>query len=60
MISNDQELIQSDPTPRPQNKQGNNWTHKSTAVHERHPQQTERKPPPKQAAKLNFISQIKL
>ena len=49
-ISNDQELIQSDPTPRPQNQKGNNQTHKSTAAHERHPRQTERTAPPKQAA----------
>ena len=41
MISNDQELIQSDPTPRPSNQKGNNQIHKMTAVHERHSQQTE-------------------
>ena len=35
-ISNDQELIQSDPTPCPQNQKGNNEIHKSTAVYERH------------------------
>ena len=33
-ISNDQELIQSDPTPRPQNQKGNNQTHKPTAAHD--------------------------
>ena len=41
-ISNDQELIQSDPTHRPQNQKGNNQTHESTTAHERHPRQTER------------------
>ena len=35
MISNDQELIQSDPTSRPQNQKGNNTIHKLTAVYER-------------------------
>ena len=40
-ISNDQELIQSDPTSRPQNQKGNNQTHKPTTVHERHSRQTE-------------------
>ena len=36
MISNDQELIQSDPTSSPQNQKGNNSIHKLTAVYERH------------------------
>ena len=35
-ISNDQELTQSDLTPRPQNQKENNQTHTSTAVYERH------------------------
>ena len=36
-ISNDQELIQSDPTSCPQNQKGNNKIHKLTAVYdERH------------------------
>ena len=35
-ISNDQELIQSDPTSCPQNQKGNNQIHKLTAVYERH------------------------
>ena len=35
-ISNDQELIQSDPTSCPQTQKGNNEIHKSTAVYERH------------------------
>ena len=36
-ISNDQELIQSDPTSCPQNQKGNNLIHKLTAtVYERH------------------------
>ena len=35
-ISNDQELIQSDPTTCPQNQKGNNKIHKMTAVYERH------------------------
>ena len=34
-ISNDQELIQSDPTSCPQNQKGNNKIHKLTAVYER-------------------------
>ena len=38
MISNDQELIQSDPTSCPQNQKGNNQIHKLTAVYERHSQ----------------------
>ena len=41
-ISNDQELIQSDPTPCPQNQKGNNQIHKLTAVYERHSRKTER------------------
>ena len=40
-LSNDQELIQSDPTPRPQNQKGNNQTHKSTTVYEKQSRQTE-------------------
>ena len=40
-ISNDQELIQSDPTPRPQNQKGNNQIHKLTKVYERQSRQTE-------------------
>ena len=35
-ISNDQELIQSDPMPCPQNQKGNNYIHILTAVYERH------------------------
>ena len=35
-ISNDQELIQSDPTSHPQNQKGNNQIHKLTAVYERY------------------------
>ena len=35
-ISNDQELIQSDPTSCPQNQKGNNKIHKLAAVYERH------------------------
>ena len=35
-ISNDQELIQSDPTSCPQNQKGNNYIHKLTVVYERH------------------------
>ena len=35
-ISNDQELIQSDPTSCPQNQKGNNLIHILTAVYERH------------------------
>ena len=35
-ISNDQKLIQSDPTSCPQNQKGNNQIHKLTAVYERH------------------------
>ena len=35
-ISNDQELIQSDPTSCPQNQKGNNKIHKLTAVYVRH------------------------
>ena len=38
MISNDQELIQSDPTSCPQNQKGNNWIHTLTAVYKRHSQ----------------------
>ena len=38
MISNDQELTQSDPTSCPQNQKGNNSIHKLTAVYERHSQ----------------------
>ena len=34
-ISNDQELIQSDPISCPQNQKGNNHIHKLTAVYER-------------------------
>ena len=34
--SNDQELIQSDPTSRPQGQKGNNQIHELTAVYERH------------------------
>ena len=37
-ISNDQELIQSDPTSCPQNQKGNNKIHTLTAVYERHSQ----------------------
>ena len=33
-ISNDQELIQSDPTFCPQNQKGNNQIHKLAAVYE--------------------------
>ena len=40
--SNNQELIQPNPTPRPQNQKGNNQTHKPTTVYERHSRQTER------------------
>ena len=40
-ISNDQELIQSDPISCPQNQKGNNLIHKLTTVYERHSQQTE-------------------
>ena len=35
-ISNDQELIQSDPISCPQNQMGNNLIHKLTAVYETH------------------------
>ena len=35
-ISNDQELIQSDPTSCPQNQKGNHLIHKLTSVYERH------------------------
>ena len=35
-ISNDQELIQSDPTSCPQNQKENNYIHKLMAVYERH------------------------
>ena len=35
-ISNDQELIQSDPTSCPKNQKGNNYIHKLTAVYKRH------------------------
>ena len=35
-ISNDQELIQSDPKSCPQNQKGNNVIHKLTAFYERH------------------------
>ena len=38
MISNDQELIQSDPTSCPQNQKGKNLIHKLTAVYERYSQ----------------------
>ena len=41
-ISNDQELIQSNPTPCPQNQKGNNQIHKLTTVYERHSRKTER------------------
>ena len=34
-ISNDQELVQSDPTSFPQTQKGNKWIHKLTAVYER-------------------------
>ena len=40
-ISNDQKLIQSDPTSCPQNQKGNNKIHKLTAVYERHSRKTE-------------------
>ena len=40
-ISNDQELIQSDPISCPQNQKGNNEIHKLTTVYERHSRQTE-------------------
>ena len=40
-ISNDQEVIQSDPISRPQNQKGNNLIHKLTTVYERHSRQTE-------------------
>ena len=40
-ISNDQEVIQSDPTSCPQNQKGNNLIHKLTAVYERHARLTE-------------------
>ena len=40
-ISNDQELIQSDPISCPQNQKGNNLIHKLTTVYERHSRQTE-------------------
>ena len=40
-ISNDQELIQSNPISCPQNQKGNNWIHKLTTVYERHSRQTE-------------------
>ena len=40
-ISNDQELIQSDPISCPQNQKGNNKIHKLTTVYERHSRQTE-------------------
>ena len=40
-ISNDQELIQSDPISCPQNQKGNNQIHKLTTVYERHSRQTE-------------------
>ena len=40
-ISNDQELIQSDPISCPQNKKGNNLIHKLTTVYEKHSRQTE-------------------
>ena len=40
-ISNDQELIQSDPISCPQNQKGNNLLHKLTAVYERHARKTE-------------------
>ena len=40
-ISNDQELIQSDPIACPQNLKGNNLIHKLTTVYERHSRQTE-------------------
>ena len=33
-ISNDQELIKSNPTPCPQTQKGNNQIHKLTAVYE--------------------------
>ena len=33
-ISNDQELIKSDPISCPQNQNGNNWMYKLTAVYE--------------------------
>ena len=35
-ITNDQELIQSNPTSCPQNQKGNNLLHKLTAIYERH------------------------
>ena len=40
-ISNDQELIQSDPISCPQNQKGNNEIHKLTTVYEKHSRQTE-------------------
>ena len=35
-LTNDQELIQSDPIPCPPNQKGKNKLHKLTAVYERH------------------------
>ena len=35
---NDQELIQSNPTPNPQNQKGKKHTHKFINVHKRHAQ----------------------
>ena len=40
-ISNDQELIQSDPISCPQNQKENNLIHKSTAVYENNARQTD-------------------